>query len=636
MRTVHFALLASCALFLMSCAFEKQNEEVSYDDSSGIENLEESPEDRDPGRASEDESLDSDCDLIPDLVEKEHNLDPYIGDNPRLLISSAKYVEAGGRLAKRENGVSKEFDHILAHNQSGSSAIIISNEYVRRRIVDLHYKRLLDPPWLPSVQHFPTKTDFDLYLLGAWPARLRFPFKALFSQERDRFEHVSQSGKIKTIFNIAFTNIKHVKSVEKVVISTNLVNLRNDTILEFKAHPLLNEERRQEVFNFNGEINSFSALGDYSILDYDLLPESVFSALVEDAEVSLRVKNFRFSRFGKKIDYATLKANAAKKCARFIVSKGSLGSDTVEYIVAPGITPIQLLERLGSLASVDNEGKLLSLGDIESNLPSSTNIRNPQEGEMGLGTWEVFGNSQSLNDPLQPGGQYILSYVTLRDLLLTQGRKKQIADQSTVTTEFPVDDLRVGDKLEFHITGYRESPKLVEYEHSYASCLFRHGQFEDRCDDMSDMCDRIEHVWEESGACVTIRKKHDGHNNKAPLLFNYLIGKFKLSIGGDTLPLRSILLDDQLSVHSGGEKLSFELRLHEGWLKNGDSIELIFLPTVSPDVFTVGHVRYASPKPWGNAHGFLEVLSYPRDTSNIRLNYKDSLLVDVFRTGINR
>jgi len=560
---------------------------------------------------------DLDFDGINNDDEKALGFDPLIANLPEVRIRQIKEIQTGVRVKKEFDGHSSSDFFGLKQEYINPIDSESKESLVRRKILNLQYLKVTDPTRLPDADEMAQLVDYDLFIVGRWKDKNFYPFNH--SITGDGVEYVPDSGRITSVFKVELRGLKGVSFLERVFLSTNLIDSKDRVITEFRTHPLLKSNNTEERFEFTG-VNELKPIDNYFLYDISLDPSQISDLLLSRNNVALKIKNFSFNRLGRTFDFSQLVAQVEEKTARVIVS---VGDKTKTYQVAPGISLKNLLIRVGHNIKTDINGNIISIDDLSNSLSTPIDLQNIPFNELDKGVWSILGEAERIDDTLAPQKQYIVSYATAKDIISSQNVLTRIVND-VVIEDMPllIEDIRIGDVYEVNFTLAELVPKQeIYYKESGCNCLYGETY---RCG--RDLCYR---EYRENTSCmsqhsrVSYTKKQiklDSSNLPVEIQFSNSTAK-----PGDIVNER-----DGIAVFDNDHVSTFRFAVKLDHVKDDRFLKILAAKNTKSVTIPVGVLSQQMP-PGGQQCYPLD--GYAKDNN---FNYKNSVKTNIHRQGMNR
>lgn len=599
-------LLASC---ISSCAFKDEDILASSSEELLNRHVMINPTD------------DLDFDGMSNEDEQRLGTDPYIADIPEVRIRQIKEVKTGIR-------VKSEFD-----GHSSSKFLGLQQEYVdpkdseskesliRRKTLNLQYIKITDPTRLPDQDEMATLSDYDLFIIGRWKDRNFYPFQ--FEVTKEGQELVPESGRITSVFKVELQNLLGVSYIERVFLSTNLIDFKDEVISEFRTHPLIKSNNTEERYVFKN-VSELKPQDNYFLYDISLDTSSISDLLVSRNNIALKIKNFTFNRLGKDIDFAQLVSQVEEKTARVIFSTNKT---TKTYQVAPGMTVESFLKHIGHEVVSDKNGFIISIDETSNSLSTPVDIENIPVNELDNGLWHILGQAETLKDTLIANKQYIVSYASAREIIESQDTITPILENYLLGDNgVEVNDVRIGDKFEVSINGDRLVPFAEKYNAPAAcNCIFSEVYL---CGGVRNRDDCYRDVRKNTYCTTTFTRV-----GYYPTTFNFTSENTPLHIRfpkGLMTPSEIVTEEDGVAVYDDRKQSSFRFSITQDQVGEDRFFFMSLRPLSETEKVLVGfHSVHDSS-------GGRSCYSLNQSASNQIVPHKSRLNINLFRSGINR
>lgn len=598
-----FLLLIVSMLF--SCAFKKSEDGQVESVERFNRNIVINPQD------------DLDFDGISNDDEKALGFDPLIANLPEVRIRQIKEVQTGVRVKKEFDGHSSSEFFGLRQEYINPIDSESKESLVRRKILNLQYLKVTDPTRLPDADEMAQLVDYDLFIVGRWKDKNFYPFRHSITE--NEIELVSDSGRITSVFKVELRGIKGISFIERVFLSTNLIDSNDRVISEFRTHPLLKSNNTEERFVFSG-VSELKPIDNYFLYDISLDPADISDLLLGRNNVALKIKNFSFNRLGKTFDFSQLISQVEEKTARVIVS---IGDKTKTYQVAPGITLKELLRRVGHKVETDLNGNLISIDALTNSLSTPIDLQNIPYNELDKGVWSILGEAETVDDVLKAQKQYIISYATAKSIISSQNVFAKISEEVVIEKDpLLIEDIRIGDVYEVNLDLTELIPvQEVFYKTSGCSCLFAETY---RCG--RDLCYR---EFRKNTTCTSKHSRVRYTPNQVKLDSSRL--PLELQFSNKTVKPEDIVNKrDGVSVFDNDHQSTFRFTVKLDHVKEDRFFKLKAATNSKVVKIPVGVLSQQLPA--GGQQCF-PIEGYAKEQT---FNYKNSVRVNINRFGMNR
>jgi hypothetical protein len=418
---------------------------------------------------------DSDNDGIPDEIEKKNGTNPYIADIPKISIGLVQDISIGAIFKMTLNNLlgsnefailRQEFSEIDA-NKGGD---LDSLKVLRRKVIINQYNHLRNVK--AQKQDIITNDDLRTNILSSWTDDLYYPFMdSIF--ESDKIQD-NDSGKFTTNLKIKISNALNVTEISDISLKSFFYDFDKMEESEIYNHFLLKSSGSKERLKLNGS-ESYSPVTVYPLIANELKSKDILLKINDRSEIGIKFTDYSYTTSGIQLNYAETLNKVFEGDARIIYSDGF---KTEVFFVSPTLTLNSALLQVGKKIKQNKDFEIYSVNGIETTAKYPIDVDTIKRDDFSKGIWSIFGDADNLNDQLKAQGIYVVSYISIKDILTTSRRwadlnVDQISDSITLENIFEGDELLIDlSDLQQAITTEGISQKIHDAYCTGAGCNF--------------------------------------------------------------------------------------------------------------------------------------------------------------------
>ncbi len=400
-------------------------------------------------RSSLNFSEDIDFDGIPDEIDSEQD----IANIPSVEIKEIKYIRFG---VSNSSFYQDDF--------KGSNYTPLKYEALREQLINKASDQYFLKDSKDSYANDLTQTKY-LYRITNYVDHKLYAFQESLEEESGNPE--KSSGNIEIKLKLRLNNLKHTQRIENVDFILGIIE--DGSFVEWTTLKLLKSSSQYESFTYKSlekfDLNSVFILKASSI-DTEFLKR----AANEKLNLYLKVSNFQYERLGRTIQFKDKQEELENKLNTLIISSHA-ETKVIHHQKDREIR--EILTKLEIQYDEDSDtSEIKSLFKLENTLSPFLEPDEISEDKFAQGFWS-FEKQDSVN---------LFSYSLGKEVYRANRRNKsQSVTLGFVTNGYSFKNLKLGQVLEFDISGTRQTPiagdtEVISVESKVRSCQL-HGDY---------------------------------------------------------------------------------------------------------------------------------------------------------------
>jgi hypothetical protein len=314
----------------------------------------------------------------------------------------------------------------------------VSNEVIREKLLSSMFEKIIDPDSDVISDNLIGIEDYDIFPMSEWDQAATLRARATLRGEVGEF----LTGDVETNFRIRLENIKDVSEISQVKVELGFIDYEDKGFQAFHTTRLTVDGSQIFYAELDGERDSLKSQYTFKVRS-QFVPLSVIKDAVEDDKrLAIRIKDFEYTKKGKKLLYSRVLDDVNDKTARVIISD----PHSMEMIhIVPRAKVLDGMISVRSNVKLSTSGQVLGASTNDNVLANTlfindTDLHSLKPDELHLGLWKTIPLGFHSSDLMVEGNVYSLVY----------GEAKQIVSS-------------LKDRVDFDFEGVDKREELFHY-----------------------------------------------------------------------------------------------------------------------------------------------------------------------------